>query len=395
MIFLIALGVGILVCTFLFRFPIERFNAKTESLRIHAICKPSLGTFGTFSSCLSQELIKLMPHGLSAVFDTLNELLDFDPRFRVGCHRIVYPIGAEAYKRYASSSPSDVLVPDASACNYGFYHGFLISLIADSQDPIRAGTFCKSLGKEVLMKRPDAANQCYHGLGHGLFAMFVPEELPSTDRYLQKHTEAIRGSIVPALDFCEKIAGANIEGRNNCISGVFHDIAMPHDGTVRKIDSEDPLWFCRGFSAEVSSRCLGNTMQVVLDIFPRTVSLQQILSYVRRTYESNIEIMSGVVYRWGFAGHTSDEDIRECQSIEPALRTSCLEGIRTGIEQNAGSRDVYRAVANFCAKDILSDDERSACVTRSHEYFKKIYSAEDVRRICKELSPQYEVVCFE
>eukprot|EP00923_Selenidium_pygospionis_P025169 GHVN01044337.1.p4 GENE.GHVN01044337.1~~GHVN01044337.1.p4 ORF type:complete len:101 (+),score=5.81 GHVN01044337.1:571-873(+) len=52
-------------------------------------------------------------------------------------------------------------------CGYGFYHGFMETLLLTSGDVEEARAFCRYADEQLRGQASAASTACYHGTGHG------------------------------------------------------------------------------------------------------------------------------------------------------------------------------------------------------------------------------------
>lgn len=343
--------------------------------------------------CFSGKLAESMQYGLAYVFSIVRELYATDEGFERGCHYMMHPIGKSAYARYKSGG-SDFMVPDASACNYGFYHGFIGALMADTKDMRAAKHFCDSIEPSILAQRPDATNQCYHGLGHGFLEQFIAQE-PVDIRDTASVKAAFRASTPPAIETCRSVASTT-KARDNCISGLFHGIAMLQEAEGWMMDHEDPLWLCREQTDEYKTFCFGNQHRLVIDMMPNA-TLKEVVSFTKDVYGSNTEALSNVIWRWAY-NHATDIDmthevILQCNEMDSSARTNCIMGGLSRTQENGPPGKEYIEAAKYCLDGNISQDDRTICAKRSFDYFKRVYPDRLLGAICKEYSDLYVGQC--
>lgn len=356
-------------------------SPQREAGRIKTVCASDVQD--ERRDCYAREIASLASNKIPTAFRTIE--LVYGDGITKGCHYALHPIGAAAYRLYAESGATDFMVANAAMCNYGFYHGFIISLLSERGDARFAEDFCESLPARLLAERPDARDQCYHGIGHGILDEYLDDPAGR-----EADPAWVRGALfegtVRAVTACESVAQG--EEARNCYSGIFHEAAMLQEERSWYTDPADPLWLCARFEGEHRSRCTGNMARLYFKVHPE-VSPSSLISRLSETYGMDSEVIEDIVWRFGYRtslmATSSPAAAQTCASLPQAYRLSCMNGALAARQENASTGNVAAVAMNFCTQreiETLSSDARTECVDRAFEYFKKVYPVSRVEALC-------------
>ncbi|MCP6719993.1 MAG: cupredoxin domain-containing protein [Patescibacteria group bacterium] len=347
-------------------------------------CKDDKNSFECWQEILLTTLDK---KGVEATFDRLAELYVSESYFPLACHYLTHNIGIAAYKHYLKDKDS-VLTPKAAYCANGFYHGFMEAFLTVTKDPEKAKAFCIYVDSKLTKDAPDAALQCYHGVGHG-----------AIETTLARWTRPDGGEdemVKPALEICEAISDAP-EELYRCTSGVFNTIAnfYTSGGFGLTANMENPLWLCDKQPDEYKLSCYGN-MNTVLrwiageDFQKAARFIEQIPD---RAYTAPALRYLANMYTLFLARGNYTGAVENCRALDKSLHVSCIEGFAHGfLEQGVPGEEYIEAFA-FCRADALSEEEREICF----KYALNLdgwYDKEKVKEICKTVEEDYRQYCI-
>lgn len=312
--------------------------------------------------------------GIGAAFESVALLYDTEPSFGEGCHSFTHKVGAEAYKRFAQKQDF-AISPKTAYCGYGFYHGFMETLLQDSGDFEQARKFCAYVDEKLADMTPDANLQCYHGIGHG-----------TVNDHNRKDWGNERALIRPALEICEQVSKTILQ-LYRCASGVFNGIAIFYIegeyGLVLKKD--DPLWVCREQKKEYQQACYGN-MNVAL-----LAMTQQDFLKAARFIEKIIpddEAIKAIRYLAAPFGAQRQRqtnfvsEINDCRSLQSRLRLTCIQGFSFGMLEHGPPGNEYIKPLEFCGLKDLDESEQKACFDYIFSYLGIWYPKEKAEHIC-------------
>jgi plastocyanin len=103
--------------------------------------------------------------GVDKAFDVFTALYDSNQEFAKSCHSFVHLIGERSYDQFVNHEEFK-LSPKTQFCGYGFFHGFMETLLIQSGDIELSREFCKHVDATLSEDTPSAWKACYHGIGH-------------------------------------------------------------------------------------------------------------------------------------------------------------------------------------------------------------------------------------
>jgi len=154
----------------------------------------------------------LTSEGTSAAFRATAVLFEEDPGFEPVCHDFAHSIGEFAYGLYANGKDFDVS-PEITLCNYGFYHGFMDTMIQQTGDYNEAREFCDFINVQMEQYGLSLIGECYHGIGHG-----------NVDQHDSAEWSDPAAAVSKSIKLCRKVAN-NERQLMDCGSGVFNGVA--------------------------------------------------------------------------------------------------------------------------------------------------------------------------
>ncbi|MBI3420894.1 MAG: hypothetical protein HY006_02420 [Candidatus Sungbacteria bacterium] len=347
-------------------------------------CEDSRGS----GECWQKELVgTLNKKGLSETFDALARLYQDDPAFPGSCHYLAHNIGIAAYKLFLKDRDS-VLSSKAAYCANGFYHGFMEALLTATHDPSEAKRFCAYVKERLTQQAPDAALQCYHGVGHGAM------DLALIDKRNWGNEQAMTQ---PALKLCEQVSDTP-EQLYRCASGIFNGIANFYTENVHglSIRGEDPFWICREQPERYKESCYGNMNTAILWLSKN--QFVQAASLIETTQEQSHAIPA-MRYLAGlsalsFAKPNPGRAINACRRLQKQFHTPCLEGFAHGILEHGTPDNEYKDALTFCQTSEMQSGERDLCLRYVLSHLDGWYSNARVKQICESMEGDLRKYCL-
>lgn len=302
----------------------------------------------------------LKREGVSASLETLARLYAQEPDFAGICHGASHKIGAGAYVLFSEGKPVDV-TNKISYCGYGFYHGFMEALLADTGDVFKAQAFCTHISKEFKNIGQNVEGPCYHGIGHGV----VDGSDPTT-----------RGKplmmVKPGLDLCRKVAPNELM-LDRCATGVFNSLAiLYHDPKYSwDIDRKDPFHVCAQFEDSIFRRaCYKQFDTIVLTSEKDFFTALHIAEKIPNAMDAQAAILGIASYEAYFVHKESDFSlvIQTCKSLEEKFQNTCLFEYSEGLmEFGFPGKELQNAVL-FCGRRELTINQATTCRRIVNEY---------------------------
>ena len=335
--------------------------------------------------CWQEELFAVLKQeGLNATFDRLAIIYNRDKVFRDSCHQLTHNIGIASYADYLKDKDS-VLTPRASVCGNGFYHGFMEAFLSTNLNPGEAREFCKYVDKKLTSQAPDAALQCYHGIGHGAMDIAIISGSKGENE---------KDFIEPALEICREASDTE-DQLYRCASGVFNGIANFYiEGEFGlSINEEDPLWLCHDQSEEFKLSCYGN-MNSALYWYSNN-DFSKAVRYVE-SINDEIQAISAVRYLAALASIYEGKDVStvvtDCRLLQDSLHLSCIQGFAHGFLEHGTPGIEYEDALNFCRSDKLTQEEKDVCFRYALD-LGGWYPEEKIGEICSGVEEEYKEYC--
>lgn len=324
---------------------------------------------------------KLRNNDLDAAFAALDAFTRQNPSRLGDCHGLAHEIGEEAYRLF-NRNKDFALSPKTSYCGYGFYHGFMETLVYTTSDMAQARAFCDYADKKLKFFIADAGGACIHGIGHGSV-----DDVP--DPSVWGNMQAI---VQPALALCERVA-QNQDELFRCASGAFNALEILSDSGQYKLSTnqKDPFSICREQPEKYKRACytqfLVSAMLVTDNDFSQTARLIDTIpedAYARET-------LAGLaVERVRLQKTDYEETTRWCGSLPARFHIPCITGFAEGFLKYGPPEAEYVRAIDFCGSQLLAESERSACFGRVLSILRNFTTAEKAREICLKTELRYQ-----
>ena len=342
----------------------------------------------TKQTCWNDNLtLALKNNGIAAAFDLFAAFYNSEPEFAENCHEFTHLIGEGAYEKFSNKEDFN-LSPHVAYCSYGFFHGFMETMIQKTGRSDDAGAFCDYVNKKLLGRAGSVgtADACFHGIGHGV-----------TDGSDPRARGNVFATINPGLALCEKV-GRNEREVKLCGTGVFNALSGFYLQPEYKLDKSDPFWICRQQSKPYFKHACYDDLKTLT----MTLADNDLASAVR-FYEQIAEddyatdAMDNLTTFAGYAilrDNTLDDAISVCHKTQKRLQVACIRGLGAGF-MTAGKPDeeYKRAIGDVCGNALLTEEERIGCFERVLWVSYARYPIEKHREICATVPKQYQYHC--
>lgn len=291
-------------------------------------------------ACWEAEITEAISEkGLGEAFTLVDSFYAEDPAFRRNCHDVMHILGAAAFREF-KNSPSVSAEQRTSYCGYGFYHGFVETMLLENGntnfDAVKK--YCMQLGREYS---PAASGPCFHGIGHAVFDSLPGSMWGSNDVMTQS-----------ALAVCERVL-VEKEERVQCASGVYNSLANALSARTYQLSYSDmdALAFCDIQKEEYRESCLAEVG--IGYIREKHMDRDEALSFVRSM--NGYEKFSQLFYY--FSDETKrimfDLDVSSlssaCTALEGSAEThQCINGVLQGFRESTQVEKMYEISLPFC-----------------------------------------------
>lgn len=299
-------------------------------------------------ACYSALLSKIfLRYGLPTALDTVREINRSDKRFSLYCHNTMHDLGHAAYAAYQKNEKISN-APGFAYCGYGFYHGFIEEMFAQTGSVQGALAFCSSLGNEA-----DVSN-CFHGIGHGV--------VDGLDPRLWGDPIAMAA---PGLALCRHVAPAAGGLERSCAMGVFNSIELMVPDPKYKLDlAHNPFGWCDTgpFTADEKEACDTEMSVLTMDVTHHDyIRAFEYVAAIDPAYQAWTARYLALYSFSGPQAPQADEVLSACKHVVGKYLDDCIEGFTQGLLAYGGADDKYAAAIRFCQNPLLTTAQAELC----------------------------------
>jgi len=389
--------VGIVALLFLalvLRFlPLVKEKEKSAAKVAVSGCHSSSNQVECWDSLIATTLKK---ESLDNAFTVFGDLYESEPNFAASCHGFAHSLGLAAYKDYAAGKDFS-LSNKTSYCGYGFYHGFMETLLLSTHNPKKAVDFCNFVGKKLQGQNNDAYGACFHGIGHGT----VDGSNPGT--------WGDPGAVVkPGLEMCEKIAGddkTQFGPLYRCVTGAYNALEILSANPKYQLSAfrAQPFSFCDEQKEVYKEACYTNMLPALLandqNNFSKIAETIAGISEVGNSYDIRGSVVMSLFYEFYRVNlnnaNFADTGVALCRSLPSLAHFSCIEGLAGGLMKYGSPGKEYVKALALCGDKILDINEKDACYSRLLAILGNWYTASKVVEICNQAPGDYRHYCSE
>lgn len=336
-------------------------------------------------------LEKLKVEGVRSAFETILNLSETEPGFANDCHGLSHLIGEEAYALYVAEENFEI-TPATALCGYGFFHGFMETMLLATGNVEEAREFCLLVDEKLRGQASSASTACYHGIGHGAIDGSDPTVWGDPEDMME-----------PGFKLCEATSENELE-RYLCDTGVFNAIELlsadPKYGLQEM--REDPFAMCNEQPVFRREGCYANMVPLLLQTYKNDI--QKILDYVNANMIDHdviaidgntvndlttIGIMFEFIRLHGEEDGHMQEGIAFCRAQEEQDRLACIAGLSGGYMKYGEPGQEYVKNLEFCALPELTKEERDSCYGYALPRMSGRYDQATLSMICGQVDVEY------
>lgn len=340
-----------------------------------------------WESAVDEELEK---NGLDGAFDAIARFYSSDQTF--DCHGFSHKLGVSAYKKFAKHEDLG-LTPKTSYCGFGFYHGFMETLLLTTGNPQEARDFCEYADKSLASQTTDAGGACYHGIGHGA--------VDGSDPTAWGDPEAM---IAPGMKICTTVSETEHQ-LYRCITGVFNaiEILSIDDKYMLFEMQKDPFSLCHGQPENYREGCYTNMIPALMRL--KKDNIEEIARIIESTIKNDDDykirgmVISSIFHetiRIGFNEGKSDysDAVNLCRSLETRSHLPCIAGLSRGFMKYGEPEKEYIRTIAFCQSEKLTEVESNECFSNILSLLRIFYPSAKAESICRSVEEKYQNYCI-
>lgn len=369
------------------------FNSKKNAYTITPIlsntCSDSAGQMQCWDQLLKQTLKQ---QGLPAAFDTLAQLYDTQPAFAAECHAFTHELGQAAYEMFTSHQDFE-LNPKTQYCGYGFYHGFMETLLQSTKDVRQAQDFCAYVGQKLAGQTTDGEGACYHGIGHGA--------VDGTD--IAAWGDPMK-MIQPGLKMCSQAAGFDqtVFGKlYRCVSGSYNALEILSTDSKYKLTQiiKNPFYICPVQVEFYKEACYTNMLPSLLRFTNNDLATaEKIIEKISEQTNIKTTVVYSLFHEFirlnlDQPNYNIEQGVQVCHGSADLFRLACVEGLAGGHMKYGDPQQAYIKGLAFCKASILRSDEEDSCYNTILTRLPIWYSPAKAAEICASVETKFQHYC--
>ncbi|PCI29278.1 hypothetical protein COB52_02665 [Candidatus Kaiserbacteria bacterium] len=331
------------------------FTTATGTIRVFGSMSEAVPEECIDIRCWKEEILAaLTAGGVEAAFERFSYMYENVPGFSNACHAIVHVIGENAYYTF-NKQENFSLTNVTSYCGYGFYHGFMETLLVTTGDMDEAREFCRFVDEQLFEFGAAAGQACYHGVGHGFTDGSDPRTWGNADAVIEK-----------ALQMCIQIAETDRQ-KYLCGTGVFNGLAVArHYGLYGLVvDPSSVFEPCEGQNDEEFKLACYEQMNTLIDGLANNEvgNLLKIIKSISEPEYTGLTLQSAVsvLTKGGVDMDTIAAVSTECITEFPEYTNMCIGGIVSGIVEFGTPTKQHFEAIKYCTHDVLTSVQQVTC----------------------------------
>ena len=342
--------------------------------------------------CWEKQILEtLSTRGVRASFDSIVSLSQTEPNFANDCHGLSHLIGKKAYAQYVAKENFE-LTPATALCGYGFFHGFMETMLLTTGNIDEAKNFCELVDEKLKGQASAAATACYHGIGHGA--------IDGGDQRTWGNVEAM---MEPGFKLCKAFSQSILQ-TYLCETGVFNAVEILSSDPKYGLQEfrKDPFLMCNKQPVSRREGCYANMMPIVFQ--NKNNDFQAVMDYVNERMIDNdvlaidgntvndlttIGIMFEYIRIHGKEPDHMEKGIAFCRQQKEDDKLACIAGLSGGYIKYGEPGKEYVKNLEFCALPLLTDPERDSCYKYTLPRMSSRYNPTDTQMICSQVPVNY------
>lgn len=333
----------------------------------------------------------LEKEGVESALNKIVYLSETEPLFLNDCHGYSHLIGEEAYKLYVEDDNFE-LTPATALCGYGFYHGFMETLLLATGDIDQAREFCRIVDEKLAGRASAASTACFHGTGHGAIDGSDPTAWGDPDAMM-----------APGFKVCELLSQSKLE-RYLCDTGVFNAVEILSRDPKYQIGfiADDPYALCNKQTLDRREGCYSNMLPLILDAAENDIAKaaayindnmidHEVTAIDGHTINelTTIGLMFEYVRLYGESPDYAEKGIALCRTMPEDDHLACIKGISGGHIKYGEPGIEYIKNLEFCENSLLTPAEKDSCYEYTLPRMATRYDKATTAMICEQVAVEY------
>ena len=327
--------------------------------------------------------------GTGAAFDLFQDIyLTYDDFANLECHKNAHRVGdLSFYHDYLTHNDLAKVdfPPNATACGYGFYHGFVEHLIQNQPTEEYVDEACTYLKENISDVAPAIGSTCYHGAGHGLL-------LAQADSLLNPEEWTVENFTSEPLRKCGRLKKASVDEIKQCYTGVFTvlstwqlagEYGLPYTPL-------EPFSHCDQITVEEYQIPCYEEASQILNIGD-DLTVAKIFELAQTGERQDLVTVTLKVGIYGLVQRDPDgltaETVNECRQTLSVLNNGtklCVRAFAEGLAEHGPPGIEYKYINKFCTSDMIFEEERDYCAAVLAEKMQRFRSPKELDVLCKE-----------
>jgi len=338
------------------------------------------------TQCWNSQLKEVVrTEGADAGFEYLITIYNSEPDVKKSCHEWVHVLGEAGYEVFSEGGEIQ-LRPETAWCSYGYFHGFMNSLIEDTGSLAQVIDFCNMATSQLAEDLPGIESNCLHGIGHVGVDLFFEE--PEYWGNFEKTTDA-------SFNLCEELFSDH-QYLDECYGGVIHGLRFSMRNEMHGVsygthmEEKDPYYYCRNLNKKYQLACYSDFASMLWN--PFNGNIQEALTYVNQNITEEVILRKSIVktaaawIKYTIPKNDQSDIITACRKLRDDLFYSCINGILFGYVQHGEPDNLHPKAFEFCSSEYLGSGESQYCFDRMLFFLKTEYSSQKMTQACLELN---------
>lgn len=317
--------------------------------------------------------------GVAAGFKLFEDLAG---RYPAECHQYAHDLGSYAFEAHFRGEKFEISSV-ASACEYGFWHGFMAKMI-ETEDFGKAREFCESLTADTAKLASALQINCFHGVGIGLIAD------PPDPKFWGK-SPLLAQSV---LAYCDDLG--ETRDQQSCYSGVFHAVVqmMREKQHLPDLDPQEPFALCFAQAEKYRPECFFQIAPHLAFVTERDLPLTfQLLKQIPDAESFKNASMIALINFVDQKKSDHADFLKQCLGAGPELASQCIPALMNSFFSSAAADEAYGKGLALCRGGKLDGNMHSACFAELVESSRRFYNDEKMQEICADLKKDYSQAC--